>query len=558
MERLMTYSPQVTVFKKSGGPLTKRISLNPDGTIKSDGSACVMSRGRARRVELNSAQQLAELISTFGSSEAITLGALREDLPDEVEVATKRQVNGNPGPNVVARDQEHIQFQFGTPAFTLIDHDTKGMPTEVHTKMTELGGFWPTLLSVLPALRGVERVERRSTSAGLFNQETGVALAASDGMHVYPLLKDGRDGERFLKTLHERCWLKGLGWMIVGAGGQLLDRSIVDRMVGSPERLVFEGAPILEPPLAQDKESRRPVVIEGEALDAIAACPPLTNLEKAKLRELRAKKCLRLAPEAAKEKDAFINRQAKELAQGAGIDLHRARQTIKRQCEGVLLPDVVLPFDAPEFAGSTVGDVLTDPARFEGATLADPLEGVDYGRCKARVMRRADGSVWINSFAHGRTAYELKLDAHTARIALERVGKDEVVEAFVQSVLASDLTEDQIEELRNLVHDRSGINKRTLDSRLKGARKEEAARRARKEAERLIAERQDPRPQLPVPASDAEWLPTMQTVNEVLGSSCAAEPPMRNTNSSVVLVRGRHVLSLHLLTSNETNDDSVS
>ena len=49
----------------------------------------------------------------------------------------------------------------------------------------------------------------------------------------------------------------GFGWYMVGAGGQLLERSIVDRMVGAPERLVFEGAPVLDPPLAQDQESRR-------------------------------------------------------------------------------------------------------------------------------------------------------------------------------------------------------------------------------------------------------------------------------------------------------------
>ena len=64
--------------------------------------------------------------------------------------------------------------------------------------------------------------------------------------------------------------------MVVGGGGQLLNRSIVDRLVGAPERLIFEGAPILDPPLAQDHESRRPMVIAGAPLDTVIACPPLT------------------------------------------------------------------------------------------------------------------------------------------------------------------------------------------------------------------------------------------------------------------------------------------
>src|SRR5271167_3385157 len=98
----MTSSPQVTVFAKRGGSLTKRISLNPDGTVKSDGSACGMSQGKARRLELSSAQQLADLIGYLGSNEAITLGALREGLPDEVEVATKLRVNGASRPDLIA------------------------------------------------------------------------------------------------------------------------------------------------------------------------------------------------------------------------------------------------------------------------------------------------------------------------------------------------------------------------------------------------------------------------------------------------------------------------
>jgi hypothetical protein len=52
-----------------------------------------------------------------------------------------------------------------------------------------------------------------------------------DEAHVYLHVQDGAEVERFLRTLHERCWLAGFGWHMVGAGGQLLDRSIVDRMV---------------------------------------------------------------------------------------------------------------------------------------------------------------------------------------------------------------------------------------------------------------------------------------------------------------------------------------
>src|SRR5260370_34648309 len=99
-------------------------------------------------------------------------------------------------------------------------------------------------------------------------------MARSGGLHIYVRVEDGADIERFLRTLHERCWLLGFGWMTVGAVGQLLERSLVDRMVYAPERLVFEGAPVVLAPLIQDQQRRRAKAIDGSPLDTVAAWPP--------------------------------------------------------------------------------------------------------------------------------------------------------------------------------------------------------------------------------------------------------------------------------------------
>ena len=42
--------PEIVCLTKSNGPLTKRIRLDENGVLHSDGSACVMSHGGARRV----------------------------------------------------------------------------------------------------------------------------------------------------------------------------------------------------------------------------------------------------------------------------------------------------------------------------------------------------------------------------------------------------------------------------------------------------------------------------------------------------------------------------
>src|SRR5262245_6118800 len=368
--RCVVIASEFTVFTKSGGPLTKRISLAADGSLKSDGSACVMAHGAARRVHITSVSDLASLIERLRPNEAIALGALRTGLADLVQVVTKHKLNG--AANVIARTGADIIYRKRQPAFALLDFDTKGMPGDIAAALRRHGGYWSALVTVLPELQTIARVSRRSTSAGLSRSDTGKQLRGSDGVHVYVAVRDGTDIERFLKTLHARCWLAGFGWMMVGAGGQLLERSIVDRTVGAPERLVFEGGPILDPPLRQDKESRRPIAVEGDALDTVAACPPLTIVETAQLRELKAKWSHRLAGEAAKVRTEFIAQQAKRLAASKGIPVKEAMQTIARGCEGILLPDLVLPFDDADFAGCTVADVIADPTRFEGATLADP------------------------------------------------------------------------------------------------------------------------------------------------------------------------------------------
>jgi hypothetical protein len=526
--REMTFS--IVHFTKSGGPLTKRISLS-DGKLRSDGSACIMSRGIARRVHFGSLAELGSFIGGLASNEAIALGALRTGLSDEVHVTTKEKLNGG-APNVVARTRDSIDYRAGRPAPVLLDFDTKGMPPDVADKLAAAGGFWPALVSVLPELRTAARVSRASTSAGLFRTDTSEKLAGSNGQHVYLLVGDGNDAERFLEVLHARCWLAGYGWIMVGKGGQLLERSIVDRTVGAPERLVFEGAPMLDPPLEQDQDSRRPVVVDGEMLETAAACPPLNVIEKAELDELRNREKGRLASEAATARSAFI-------------DERKNTYSAQCQCDGILPADVVLPFDDPELAGSTVGDVLEDPARFIGATLADPLEGIEYGRCKAKVMRGANGHPWIHSFAHGRTIYELKFDLAALRAKIEAVGANDAADTYARLVALAELTYTQKADLRAFVAKRSGLDKRDIVGIEKEAQEQAKHDRARDKRARQRTERRDTRPQIEVPAQNAPWLPQMEIINDALRGSRAAIPPMRDIEGVLTTARMRRVPGMH-------------
>ena len=548
---------EIVCFTKAGGPLTKRISLNGDGSTKSDGSGCLMPRGTAVRTPIAGIAELAGLIAGLRPDQAIALGALRSDLPDQVSVVTKEKLKQHAAPDVIARTADSIQFRSGQPGFVLLDYDTKGMPADVEARLKERGKYWTALCEVLPGLSGASYTKRRSTSAGLSRTDTGESLPGSKGLHIYVAVKDSADIERFLKTLHERCWLAGFGWLMVGAGGQLLDRSIVDRMVGAPERLVFEGAPVLDPPLAQDEASRRPQVSEGGLIDTLEICPLLSLREIAELNKLRAIAEQRLAPAAAEARETFIEEQTEKLVKRTGMSKRDAARVIECQIGGTLLPDLELPFDDEELAGTTVADVLKDPAKFAGETLADPLEGVGYGTCKAKIMRRADGTLWINSFAHGRTTYDIKLDARSIRAALDNASKDEVVGKFIDLALQADLDAVELEQLLGLTAERSGLGPRVIARTLKRARAKAAEKNGEQERKRRQAERTDPRPAVPAPAIDAPWLPQMQLLDDVLGTLDVAEPPMRNNEGVLTQCRMRTPVAMHAFGATMANGDDV-
>jgi hypothetical protein len=546
---------EITFFEKDHGPLSKRIFLSPDGKIVSDGAACVMASGAAQRLTLEGVDDLAKLIETMQSHEALALGRLRDGLPDAVEILPKSRVNGAAAPHVVARTAESVSYLPQAHALCLLDYDRKGMPDVVAAHLEELGGFEPAIASIVPEIASAGRLIRASTSAGLYNADTGKRLPASGGLHAYLLVKDGSDIERFLRALHDRCWLAGLGWFLISASGQLLERSIVDRLVGAPERLVFEGAPVLDPPLAQDREPRQPIVYTGGELDTAATCPPLNAAENARLGELRARTAVALEDECRRVRERWIETQIEWLVERTG-SAAAARRIIEAQIGGTLLPDIDLEFDDPALGSKTIAAVLADPDKYIGETLADPIEGVAYGRGKAKVYRRRDGSLFIGSLAHGlQTNYEVKADFAMALAMLEAAAPEEVEALFIELALTAHLGEVETEKLRNCAAERIGAGKRTLNAALNAAKKERQKRRAKEERQRRAAERQDNRPQIPAPPADAPYLPVMAALNDVLGAVTDPEPPMRDIEDAVTQVRVRRVPKMHALTALGANQE---
>ena len=236
------------------------------------------------------------------------------------------------------------------------------------------------------------------------------------------------------------------------------------------------------------------------------------------------------------------------------ITLDAARRTVERQCEGVLLPSVELAFDDEDLADSTVADVLADPDRFVGTTLADPLEGVAYGRGKAKIMRRADGSLWIHSYAHGRAIYELKADLANIECKLAAATDDDVIGLFVRLIADGDIDQTQRDKTVESLAQRCKVTKRSINQQIKDALVARAAKRREEEHTRRLATRADPRPQINSPAADEPWLPAMEGLNDVMGASQADEPPARDVDGIVTVGLLRRVPDMHAVNADENTE----
>ena len=120
-------------------------------------------------------------------------------LPDSATITTEKKLRDNPG--AIARSRHFIDYRQGTPAWALIDFDTKDIPANIATNIEVAGGMWNVLLTVAPGLQRASRVSRASTSAGLFRTDTGERFVGSGGAHHYLLVKDADDIKRFKREL---------------------------------------------------------------------------------------------------------------------------------------------------------------------------------------------------------------------------------------------------------------------------------------------------------------------------------------------------------------------
>lgn len=108
-------------------------------------------------------------------------------------------------------------------------------------------------------------------------------------------------------------------------------------------------------------------------------------------------------------------------------------------------------------------------------------------------------------------------------------------------------------KLRSDVAKRSGLGVRDIGAMLKASREARAKDEDRAKRARRKSERQDPRPALPSPAEDAEWMPQMNALNDVIKASRERPPPARDIDGLTAFTDKIVVGKTHAFTSETAN-----
>jgi hypothetical protein len=284
-------------------------------------------------------------------------------------------------------------------------------------------------------------------------------------------------------------------------------------------------------------------------LDSVGVCPPLSVVEKQALRKRIAEASQILMPERNKARDAFITRQMEKQIRG-GMSEPAARRVIEQSINGILLPDFELILEDGTVV--TVGDVLANPGRFEGLALADPIEP-GYDRRIAKIMRGAGGIPFIHSFSHGKAMYRLRYDAATLARAVQ--ASPDPIETLTQMVIWAELDEIEMAKLIADEARQAGIGVKVARSKVNAALKAHRQSMAKEASERRLAERNDPRPQVPCPPPDAPWLSEMGSINEVMAATTSDSRTRRNIDDGLTRGRKFQVPKTHPFTSASANKD---
>ena len=370
----------------------KKFTINEFGNLQKQSNGLFI-KGKVLPLEIMTSSQLKILTNNLQANHALCLGIPKQSgdiLPVAARALQKKLHKNNL--QCLSRTKDDFMFPLNQ-GWLLIDYDIKDQPVQVTQKIDELGGILPTLKHIWPELDQADYLIRPSSSAGVHIE--GDTHNNANGFHTFVRLQKAQQIPQSLLALHARCWENGLGYFIISKSGQLLDRSIIDVSVGSPERLIFTADPILG--IGVKRDLQHIIQQNGSALQKPQM--PL-NFKWNRHRDIRKQQ---RQPKAHIKRQEFINLQIEQHIKMHGGSHTQAKAIVAGRISGRCISDN----DSIELADGSVevvGDILDKISRNCVMPCADPIEGRDYNPTAASILWGSTHKApALISHAHGLT-----------------------------------------------------------------------------------------------------------------------------------------------------------
>jgi hypothetical protein len=221
-----------TLITRTNGPLSK--TIKPDGKggiIKTP--AANMTRGTMQRVVMPFLD-FGPYLRTLKANQAIAHGVPVNHQGDDDQKFNIGLTGKEIPPYQLSRSKKHLAYPQDTACLAMFDHDPK--PGQKSLSPEE---FIDIIIKEVPDFAKLPTWHTPSTSSCISDLEGKQLTGEGNGFHLYFPFENSADLIPFADTLFKRLWLAGHGYIFISRAGSMLERTIFDAAVFSPERLDF-------------------------------------------------------------------------------------------------------------------------------------------------------------------------------------------------------------------------------------------------------------------------------------------------------------------------------
>jgi hypothetical protein len=383
----------LSVLTATKGNASKRLIPDVAGKPTRDPAHHLgISAGRLEHVQVAGLAGLADVLQQVSPTQALVHGIPIGSTPgDAFTLVVAKKFTGAPG--TIARTKACIQYPAGLHLL-MLDRD----PEPEAEPIANAENLLRRMAGVLPAFGDIGWLAISSTSSAIRCKTTGNWLKPPDGWHIY-FVGTG-DVARFAEVLKARLWLAGYGFCKLATENKqtgvcaVLERTLVDLTVFSPERLDYVSGALIDnsAPFYQDRPA--PALHAGSVLD-LDAFPDVTDEERTQYIALVTAAKDRLAPERRAKVRTHITTTQPDLP-AAEVEQEIAERLTRAE-RGELTPDHQLHFkNEPPVTARELATAKT----LDGRRLADPQEP-SYRQGEDAVFHWREGDWRIVSWAHG-------------------------------------------------------------------------------------------------------------------------------------------------------------